>query len=766
MEHWELAFNGAWPAPLVLTAAAACAALAYMTYRARAEELSPAAFRLLVGLRVAAVLVPALFLLEPVLRVSRSEAREGTVAVLVDASESMGIRDAPGGRARLEAAADLLREPPADLLQRLGRSQAVRLFAFGALPAELPGAARVDELRPDQKASALGDALERAVREVGAARASAVVMLSDGAQNRGRPAEQAARELGVPVYAVAVGGRPSEAEDFVDIAVADVPEGPRLIVDNRARLEVGLSGAGLEGLPAEERGLEVRLLSEGEKLASRTVRLPADGAPVRTELEFTPRRAGLRRLTVRAPVLPGEVVPQNNSRPFIARVSDPRIRLLIVEGTARNEYRFLRRVLESDPHLEVTSVVRLSRGRFLQQGVQSGVDLSGGLPTRAEDLARFDAVVLGDIGRDQFTGLQLDRLREFVADGGGLLATGGHSALGAGGYADTALADALPVALGGRATGHVDEEFVPELTPAGGRHPLFAGCGRFFAPTAADGVTLEGCNRVSGLKPGARALLVHPSERAGDEPLPVVAAHRYGSGRALSVGFDTSWKWKFQVEAAGRDSPYFRFWRQAVRWLASYDEPAQRSDEAFTAWPGRLEYAEGEAVLLKARLADEQGATPGAAVVTAKIRFPAPVETGEGTRRETTVNLAPAPLSPGRYQAQWQPPTPGLYRASVTARLNDEPAGADQFEFAVGGGVSEFARIDVDSTVLRNLAGATGGAYHTLASARRIPEQLERKRRTVLRWREISLWNAPWLFALFLGCVAAEWILRRRRALD
>jgi len=770
MKSWEIAFTGSWPAGLVVLGAAGAALLAWLFYRRKREKVGRAGFRWMVALRALAIFVVAFFLLEPVLRLTRAEAERSTVVVLVDASESMGIRDAAGEQSRLAAARSLLTEPPADLLRRLEGPQQVRMYRFGAVAAELPDGAGIDRLTADGKATALGDAVGDVVRQVGRGNVSAALLLTDGVSNQGDDPEAVVRRLDVPVFPVALGGHLGEHGRFHDVGFRSLPQNPRFIVNNRARVSLELAAVGLAGFTESERQVTVKL-SEGEReLASRTLTLPVEDGTTDLELQYTPESVGVRQLRATVSQVPAEVVRQNNERSFTVHVTDPRIRVLIVEGTVRNEYRFLRRVLESDPNVEATSVVKLSGKRFLVQGVQPGMDLSRGLPARPEDYDELDVVVLGDIGPDEFAGVQLEQLTDFVEAGGGLMALGGYNAFGAGGWADKALAEALPVTMSGPRDGQLEDAFAPVLTPEGGRHPVLEGCRRFFEDPEAR-VTLDGANRVSGLKPGASALLVHAHERAGGAPMPVLAAQAYGAGRVLALTADTTWKWKFQVEATGRESPYYRLWRQSVRWLAGRDVAEMAPDQLVSAWSVRVEYQPGETAVLKARVRTPDNQPEENARVTATVRYPVPVrrrmpDGGEELEQETTVSLAPVPLSLGEYQATWEAPVSGLYRVTVTAAAAGQQRGADEFEFVVGRVASEFDRVDVDRELLESLAAATGGVYHTQASAGRIPDELEQRRRLVLHREEYNLWNAPWFFAAFLACVTAEWILRKRRGLN
>jgi len=620
MRSWQVAFTGTWPAWVVLGLGAAALALTWAFYRRKRGSVRPGVLRALTVLRAAAVVIVTLFLLKPVIRYSRTTKEQKTVAVLMDVSESMSIRDATEGRSRLEAGLHLLRGERHGLLRRLAEGQPVRLFSFGAFTAEQDPRA---PLRAEHKLTAIGDALRDVVTRVGEASLCGVVLLSDGVNTAGEEPHLVARGLGVPVYTVVLGGMVGKRGRFLDVGIASAPHNLEFIVNNEATLRVRVSNHGLSRFAPAERKLKLTLSGQGRELASTSVQLPAEDGVREVEVRYTPTETGIYKLTLSLPVLPGEVVKENNERSFTVRVTNPRIRTLLVEGVVRAEYRFLRRVLESDPNVELTSVVKLRRDRFYLQGVDPGIDLSRGLPSRKQDYAKFDVVVLGDIAADEFTAGQLQQLKDFVADGGGLLTMGGRNAYGSGGWAASPLAEALPVRMRGPADGQTEQPFVPRLTPAGRVHPVFAGCAELFEEGTRR-AELDGANRVAGAKPGATVLAVHPGEMAGAEPMPVVAVQRFGAGRVLSLMADTTWKWKFQVEAKGLESPYYRFWRQSLRWLAGRKEQEPRGEALLKAWPSKLEYGADETVIIEARARGRDREPTDNAEVRALIHYPTP----------------------------------------------------------------------------------------------------------------------------------------------
>lgn len=187
-------------------------------------------------------------------------------------------------------------------------------------------------------------------------------------------------------------------------------------------------------------------------------------------------------------------------------------------------------------------------------------------PTSADDLARYDCIILSDIGantlllhpdtfvRSKPLPNRLEALRDYVTAGGGLVMIGGYLTFqgieGKARYAGTAVEAALPVTLQ-----HHDDRveapqgLAPQITQPD--HPIIAGL---------DGPwpDLLGYNQVTA-KPGAVVVA-----RIGSDPL--IAAGSFGQGRTVAFTSDCGPHWAPPpfVEWAG----YARLWAQLVNWAA------------------------------------------------------------------------------------------------------------------------------------------------------------------------------------------------------
>jgi len=134
-----LNFNPHWPGPSALTPywniALGLAALAWVVWVYRREGRSRPV-RVALGILRGALLAFVLFLLNnPVLTLGQSRTEPSVLAVMLDDSVSMRVKDAgPEGSAnsptRLQAAVDLLTGEDQALLKNLGKAHQVRIYTF------------------------------------------------------------------------------------------------------------------------------------------------------------------------------------------------------------------------------------------------------------------------------------------------------------------------------------------------------------------------------------------------------------------------------------------------------------------------------------------------------------------------------------------------------------------------------------------------------------------------------------------------------------
>ncbi|MBI4567470.1 MAG: hypothetical protein HY719_03645, partial [Planctomycetes bacterium] len=296
----------------------------------------------------------------------------------------------------------------------------------------------------------------------------------------------------------------------------------------------------------------------------------------------------------------------------------------------------------------------------------------------------------------------------------------------------------------------------PRVTREGEQHPVFAGYADFFTLGHPDHekVALDGAARATEIKPGATVLAEHPTDMlAGGGAQPVLLWQRYGAGKVLCLLADSTCRWYLPLKGLGRASPYARFWAQSLRWLAGRaDEP---SDARLVVRVEPAEVAPGEwaRVIVESRL-------PAGAPLAARLALPdgssEPVELRAGAADGSGVSL-----SMGRVRAAQK----GTHTVAVQGVDEKGAAVETSGSFIAGGELAEFRRAGLDEAYLRETASRSGGKYFTVLDAKTLPDHLRRGVLLRAAREEIHPFNSPLFFAVFLGLLGAEWVLRRRRML-
>ncbi|HEO69655.1 MAG TPA: hypothetical protein ENN80_00210, partial [Candidatus Hydrogenedentes bacterium] len=464
MNAVRLDFVGGYPVWALLLGSVLALGGVVWAYRRDCERLPKRQRLLLTILRAALILLLICCLADPVLNYSATKREDMPVAVVIDVSQSMSVRDTPGRSSRLDSALEPCLGTPG-VFHRLGRRFFVRYFTFDAGLRELEDPRHIGELEPTGEMTLMADAL-RATADLCAGQSLAgVLLLSDGADQSTLDAAAEARALGAPIFVIAAGQVATSIAQNPDVAVADVAGDRFMTVGVQHELAVRIEQHGYEGRAV---ALELRL--EGETLDAKKVAL--DGAAQEVMLEFGLDTPGKHVLEVVTEPFEDEEITQNNRREFTCIMTKGTARVLYIEGAPRWEYKFIKRVIERDPGFSFTGFVRSNPDLLIRQGESIG---AGAIPFTQDEFHLFDLVILGDVPPDGLSTNQLRAIRDAVLEHGtGFLLIPGARSNDARGFGDTPLADILPVWPDPEAE-PIAGEFHMRLTPDGVDHPLFAG---------------------------------------------------------------------------------------------------------------------------------------------------------------------------------------------------------------------------------------------------------------------------------------------------
>jgi hypothetical protein len=691
----------------------------------------------LVLLRALALVPVVVLLARPYATPRREPGTRPTVAILLDRSRSMDLRENGSTRwARTLSLAHAL-VPALE-----ARGYEVRRLGFAETAAPL--ATESELVRPDGRATDLGGAISQALA-LADPPPVAVIALTDGAANRkdaNTAAVQGLLEAGTPFVGVGFGsdaGVPTLGVRRLD-APARVP--PR----QRFALSAYLQATGAP-LPA----FDLLLLRDGRLVQSR--RVEASGV-ARSRLwaerfEATEAEEGLHQYSVQMRPAAPDVVVVGASASAPVRVGEEKeFRILFVQGALTWDFKFIGRALRSDPSVKLTGLSRTSQHSVFRQNVESAEELSGGFPNDLETLSRYRVVVLSELRPKDLTPAQQDLVGRFCAElGGGVLVLGGEATFD-GSWQGSRLEQLLPVTFdtAGGVRG-LDRPFHLQLTREALQHAVFQVKDDGSSSRVWEGLpTFTRYGRVLREKPGAVVWARHDQDTGPAGRRVLMAVQPYGGGLAAVVGVQNFWRWRLARDADPQT--FDRFWRQLFRHLGQ---------------SGRQEF--------QVTVQDEE-LRPHSEVRALVERQPRP----EATDQEEAVTLrvrSPHGQLSFEQQARVAPQRP----AEVRFRVEDEGVYTLTVEDARGvpRTTQPLEVRDVDREMehtgrdlenLRQWAGLSRGAAlreedagSGSALAERIQATVEEASRRV-RHVPVGV-NAPMLCAI-LGALCGEWALRRK----
>ena len=471
---------------------------------------------------------------------------------------------------------------------------------------------------------------------------------------------------------------------------------------------------------------------------------------------FETPTADARQYHVSIDTAPNELNTLNNTLPVLVDTRRDTLRVLYYEGHLRQDFKFIKRALETDQVIEFTSIARTGTGKYYRQGIRTSRELAGGFPVDTNVLYAFDALILGDVEASAFSLTQLRLMESFVrVRGGGFLMMGGRHTFAEGHYGGTPVADMLPVQLDFTRSqvlparfedreGQRGFEFAP--TPDGLEHPFMK-----LSPDPATNrslwgsiPTLTSINYLGGTKPGAQVLAKKPDDSFGPEE-PIFAIQRYGKGRTAALATSSTWRWQMLLEA--KDGRHERFWQQFARWLAA-SAPKRVDIEAST--PHMDPEIPHE---INIRVYDEAYRPLNGAILDAIMHGP----DGSAEPVQFEYNLA----REGLYSARFTPEQEGVYKLEVIARSNERIVGQPTRSYLARWQNLEY----YDATLKQDWLEDLATTYYTPDEATAIPVNLRIRRTSTSVYRAAYLWDMPLLLILCILLLCGEWFYRRRSGL-
>jgi hypothetical protein len=567
------------------------------------------------------------------------ETRQGLsdIALLViDHSASMGV----GDRAAL-----------ADRAAKSVMAQAAKLPGLELRSVTVPESGHDGTL--------LWSAAARALADIPEGRLAGILAITDGQVHDLTPAPPAA-----PLHALI----PAKGEEW-DRRVRVIEAPSYGIVGHTLDLKIVVEDLGPQGAaPSGPANLTI----QRDGAAPLTTQV-AVGEPQTVPVEIT--RAGLTLIKISTDAVPGEASPLNNQTVVQINGVRDRLRVLLVSGEPNQGERTWRRLLKSDPAVDLVHFTILRPPEKDDTTPLNELALIA-FPTRElfqDKLAGFDLIIL-----DRFTDrgilphVYLRNIADYVRRGGALLLTVGPEFAGPRSLDQTPLGAVLPAHAPLNGDGVIEESFVPKITDLGARHPVTEG--------------LAGAeSSAPGWGPWYRAIVGEDVQgqvlMTGPDAQKLLILNHVEKGRAAILMSDQIWLWSRGHKGGG---PQAELLRRVAHWLMK--EPELDEER------------------LSARIDADKKLFLERRSVAADAATNVTVTPPDGPAQTVALTAS----APGRATASMAAPAPGVWQISDGTHLALAAVGLDN--------PLEYADLRATADRMRAVVNASGGGVAWLGN--------------------------------------------------
>ncbi|GBD93338.1 hypothetical protein BMS3Abin05_00921 [bacterium BMS3Abin05] len=678
-------------------------------------------------LRTLALLLIVLLIFHPIFHVVRLYLQRPDIAVLVDTSRSMTIKD--GRRIRANVEKEVLRQKT---FKNLSKRYNLHYYYFSnrAKPFKV---SNLDSLNFKWDGTDISQSLLDVRKALLNQYFSGVILISDGIYNVGENPLFLAKNYNVPIYCIGIG----DSTEKKDVLIARVLTNRIVYAKNKIPVDVVVTQYGFKGSK-----VMVVLKRNGKVIDSQPVTLGPSKQEETVRLYFTPLKEGFQKYEVVIPPLKSEFTTLNNRRSFYVKVLKSKLKVLILAGGPSTDVKFIRRILDDDENIDVRVVAQKRYGGFYV------------IPASARwETERFDAFVMIGFprwgirpGLKRFLQAKLLRPKKSLLfiDGDNLRLTDLQF-----------LQPVLPFKID-LTPARLSQVYL-ELTSAGEQEDILRVTNnmesninlwqdlppvdtylRNFSP-------LPGTKVLAEINPGRSKL---PPNARFKKPL--ILLRNLDGQKSIALLFENVWRWDLMMWGVGKnDEVLNKFLSRSIRWLSTRVEnkPVQlRTDKQI--------YRSGEEVVFLGQVYDKAFKPVDGADFRVTVRS-----------KKDTVNLLLENAGNGNYQGKFRIQIPGAYTYRGTARLNRLLLGEAKGKFSAGEFQIEFLQTRMNQKLLRELSQSTSGKYYNPDQVSQIEKNIRIPSRELSSETEYNLWNFWFILGLIVLLFTIEWSIRRRKGL-
>lgn len=681
--------------------------------------------RLLAWLRAASLFTIAFVLCQPLLVSDATIQVNHALVVLIDESESMGIKDALGVRSEIVKGLLSSRFP-----QRWRDSLDVFFVGFSSESrAIVPPYA--DSLTFKGAYTDITSALENVRVKYAERDLAGVVLVTDGQFNLGFSPSSSASSLGFPVYTVGVGDETESKDIVVDQIVAN----EIVYSGSTSMIQALLTSTGY----ADEI-VEVELLLNGRRVELKRLQIGDNGTLNRIDFEVKPSEPGVFRWSVRVVPMPGEYSTRNNERSFLMNVLKDRVSVLLISGAPDPDHSFLYKVLVEDPTIKVLGLIERVDGTLVRL---DGSETTENLEPEVYILNQFPT----RISQSQITNQYLSPISS--GNKPFMLFMGPQSDLSK----LNTVTDRLPAKV--EADAGLEEMLVPMATTVAGRNSTLL---------SVSGNASEAERQWGELPPVfLSGFVLHPKDKSNvlarvdmarsgsslkiKKDLPLIISRQDGQSKSVAIGAHGLWKAYFSMQGLNRSNTAYKdLIHNTIHWLALKDDL-----KPFRIETSKHIYHEHEKIIFGAQVYDQNLNVVSDANVRLQI-----------WKSDQKNDLELRPVANGRYEGNITLSDTGEFRFRGEGIRNQETLGSDEGRIYIEAYSAELTKTNLNEHLLKTVARESGGVYVRANDFENLETIIPAKSQLVYEKSEKPIWNHPFFLFSIVLLLSVEWFIRKR----
>jgi len=712
----ELHFSLSFRAVFVFIAGICSIAAAVFVYRTTVPQVSSIKRIILISLRSLVLFLLFLLIGEPLLSLIRRSVDPPVIAVFVDNSQSMAIKDKT--ERRDENLKSILKSA---VWQQIDKDGKVDYSLFDGEVRNLR-AITEDSLTLRGEATDIAKVFKSIKRTYAASNLQAIALITDGNSTVGMNPLYEAEELGIPVFTIGVG----DTSEQKDVLIRKVLTNEIAYVGTKVPVNAMVHSTGF----SDER-IQVSLREDSRLIDEKTLVLESGTRDYLVSLSFVPEKEGTQKYELEISRLAGELAHQNNRMSFFTKVLKSKLHVMLIAGSPGQDAACIQNVLINDKNIELKTYIERENGRFYegdltaQRFAESDCLVLIGFPTSSSSPQIIDGVM--NAGKPLLTVLSrtmnFDRLR--------------------------ILDPVLPFNIG---IVDADENQVfADIPESQHNSPILKISNAVNSLEAWSKLPpvfqLKGTYR-SKVESEILATVRFQSTVLKD---PFIIARNVNKKKSVSVLGYGLWRWNLlSSSGSGSEKVLENFLGNAVRWLTTQEDARQ-----IVIRPSKHIFTTQDAVEFTAQVYDESFQPLDDVQIEVRVQH-----------GNDFSPLLLNPLGGGQYQGVFNQLPEGEYKFTAKVEKNSALIGEDKGTFSVGGYSAEYLETRMNRHLLQQIAAQTGGRYYESNEFDTLPHDVDGlpnfKPRDISRSAEIEIWNSRWMLAIVIFILAFEWFLRKR----